>query len=133
MARNMPAQEIDAILAIALRHPDGIGIAALQEAIAERLQAPMNRRTLQRRLERLVDQQQIGVAGESVARVYKPVSKNAAAPLPGVADVELYVPVSAESAMIRDHVRQALMHRRPVGYQREFLADYEPGVTWYYC
>jgi len=131
MARNMPAQEIDAILAIALRHPEGIGIVALQEAIAERLQAPMNRRTLQRRLERLIDQQQIEVAGESVARVYKPVSKNAAAPLPGVADVELYVPVSAESAMIRDHVRQALMHRRPVGYQREFLADYEPGVTWY--
>lgn len=33
--------------------------------------------------------------------------------------------------MIRDRVRQALMHRRPVGYQREFLEAYEPGVTWY--
>ena len=134
MARNMPVQEIDALMAIVLKHPDGIGIAALEVAIAERLLAPMNRRTLQRRLERLIENQQIEVAGDSVARVYKPSSKNAVvqpqggaqAVSTGVAEVELYVPVSIEGAIIRDQVRQALMHRRPVGYQREFLADYEP-------
>lgn len=142
MARNMPAQEIDALMAIVLKHPDGIGIAALEVAIAERLLAPMNRRTLQRRLERLIGSQLIEVAGGSVARVYRPGPKYAAVQSNGgahtqvtevveIGEVDLYVPVSAEGAIIRDQVRQALMHRRPVGYQREFLADYEPGVTWY--
>ena len=33
--------------------------------------------------------------------------------------------------MIRDLVRQPLIRRKPVGYQRLFLDDYEPGVTFY--
>ena len=43
----------------------------------------------------------------------------------------MYVPVSSEGATIRDQVRRPLMHRRPVGYQREFLETYQPGTTFY--
>jgi hypothetical protein len=46
-------------------------------------------------------------------------------------DMSLYVPLSPEGEVIRAYVRQPLMHRRPVGYQREFLDKYEPGVTFY--
>ena len=33
--------------------------------------------------------------------------------------------------MIRERVRLALMHRRPVGYQRDFLETYQPGTSFY--
>lgn len=32
---------------------------------------------------------------------------------------------------MRDQVRQPLMYRKPVGYQREFLEAYQPGITFY--
>ena len=48
-----------------------------------------------------------------------------------MAESELYVSVSAEGARIRDKVSGPLMHRRPVGYQREFLESYQPGQTFY--
>src|SRR5450830_2128477 len=54
-----------------------------------------------------------------------------AAGMVGTVTAEVYVPMSAEGAKIRASVRQALMHRRPMGYQREFLEAYEPGITWY--
>lgn len=77
--------------------------------------------------------QRIVAEGQSIAVGYKPALPGAA----GVAQAqtgvgaELYVPVSAECAAIRDRVRLPLMHRRPVGYQREFLETYVPGVTFY--
>lgn len=40
-------------------------------------------------------------------------------------------PVSPEGAVIRDQVRLTLIHRRPVGYQRDFLEAYQPGETFY--
>ena len=141
MTRNMPVQERQTILAIVMEHLDGIGIAALENAVTQRLGKSMNRRTLQRRLDHLIDDQQVAGVGKSVARVYKPSTKTTGAQLQGAIAVtatatgtletEPYVPVSAEGAMIRDRVRQDVMHRRPVGYQREFLENYEPGVTWY--
>ena len=129
MARNLPAQERETILTIVAEHPGGVGISELYAALAHRLPHPIHRRTLQRRLDRLMAEAQIAASGASIARVYKSVL----APL-GVArftEVELYVPVSVEGGLIRDQVRQALMHRRPVGYQRQFLENYEPGVSWY--
>lgn len=141
MVHSNPTSEQQTILNIVLEHPDGIGISALENALAQRLGKPMIRRTLQRKLNRLIDDQQLSVTGKSVSLVYKPGAKNAVTPLIGVAAVtaiasaalttEPYVPTSAESALVRDHVRQALMHRRPVGYQREFLEAYKPGNTWY--
>jgi hypothetical protein len=47
------------------------------------------------------------------------------------ADAEIYLSVSPEGGIIRDLVRQPLIRRKPVGYQRSFLEDYQPGVTFY--
>lgn len=114
--------------------PQGIGIAALEKALAQRTGAAVQRRTLQRRLERLLKDGRIVAEGQSIALVYRPALPGAAASVAEVqpgADAELYVPVSPEGAAVRARVRLPLMHRRPVGYQREFLEAYQPGVTFY--
>ncbi|CAM3452749.1 Fic family protein [Polaromonas hydrogenivorans] len=112
----------------------GIGIAELEKALAQRTGAAVQRRTLQRRLERLLKDRRIVAEGQSIAVVYKPalpgVDASVAEAQPGV-EAELYVPVSPEGAAIRERIRLPLMHRRPVGYQREFLEAYVPGVTFY--
>lgn len=129
MARNVSPTDADVILALVAEHAEGMGIAALEGALAQRGGQPMVRRTLQRRLDRLIGEQKLVTQGESVARVYQLPPQNGLAPLHGVET--LYVPVSAEGAQVADQVRRALMHRRPVGYQRAFLEAYAPGITWY--
>lgn len=139
MASKTVNQEIETIFAIIRENPNGVGIAELELLATQRLDAPLIRRTLQRRLDLLLADGKIFSEGKSVARVYKPVSKSAlvhlegvaATAMTGIATLDVYVPVTAEGAKIRQWVRQALMHRRPVGYQREFLEAYQPGVTWY--
>lgn len=138
MPRVTPTEELLEIEAFVAGRPHGAGIAAI-EAELERLHGHKpHRRTLQRRLQKLVVQNRLTTEGESIALVYKVVS-GATVQITGVAaigvaggvEVELYVPVSPEGAAIRDQVRRAMMHRRPVGYQREFLQAYQPGTTFY--
>ncbi len=139
MSSKSLTQELEAIQSIIGESPAGIGIAELEAAVKQRLKAKLVRRTLQRRLDQLLVGKKIRSEGNSVARVYFAVSYDVKAQLQGVAAIanvgtvtaEVYVPMSGEGGKIRQSVRQALMHRRPVGYQREFLEAYKPGVTWY--
>jgi hypothetical protein len=136
MARLVPADELDLIERVVSEYPEGIGISALEKALASHL-LKVNRRTLQRRLQRLLQENRIISEGESIALVYKrrpgrgmtvePISAGGGTK----SQVMSYIPVSPDGAMIRDLVRQPLMRRNPVGYQRSFLEDYEPGVTFY--
>jgi len=135
MSQVVPAEEYDLIARVITEYPEGIRISALEKLLPSRL-LHINRRTLQRRLQRLVAEGRIVTEGESIALVYKPASAGITAqliePKPSkAAVVESYVPVSPEGGIIRDLVRQPLMHRKPVGYQRAFLEEYEPGVTFY--
>jgi hypothetical protein len=136
MARLVPADELDLIERVVLEYPEGIGISALEKVLASHL-LKINRRTLQRRLQRLLQENRIISEGESIALVYKrgPGSGMAAEPINAGGGTNgqaiSYIPVSPEGAIIRDLVRQPLMRRNPVGYQRSFLEDYEPGVTSY--
>ena len=142
MPRTTPADELQRIASIVAAHPGGIGIAAIEAAKAQQQGGGVHRRALQRRLLRLVKTQRLTSAGQSIALVYKPVAAawvplvvESAAARVGVAEAEPEpepeLPVSPAGASIRDRVRPALMHRRPVGYRREFLEAYQPGVTFY--
>lgn len=139
MALPLPVEDLHIIESVIAEHPEGIGISALTAVLAKRLAATLNRRTLQRRLERLVKDRRVITEGESIARVYKigPASKIAqvtGAKLTvrlGTPEVELYVPVSTQGAAIRKQVQRPLMQRKPSGYQRTFLEAYEPDVTYY--
>jgi len=129
MSRIVPAEQLDLIARVISEHPEGIGISALEKALVNHF-PDINRRTLQRRLNRLQEDGRIVAEGESVALVYKP-ALIIITPQPAVHEVESYIPVSKEGGVIRDLVRQPLMQRKPVGYQRLFLEEYEPGVTFY--
>ena len=137
MSRIVPAEEFDLIEQVISEFPEGIGISALEKALSLHLPKALNRRTLQRRLERLLADKRIVTEGESIALVYKraPSEDITAEPLVAESSIggeaEVYVPVSPEGGIIRDLVRQPLMRRKPVGYQRSFLEEYEPGVTFY--
>lgn len=138
MPRSIPTEELQFIESIVAGHPNGVGIGAIEAEFERRQNSKPNRRTLQRHLHRLVGLQHLATQGESVARVYKPVSgrvlqaTGAVAAATTVTTVaELYVPLSPEGAAIRAQVGLPLMHRRPVGYQREFLQAYQPGETFY--
>lgn len=136
MADSRLDTQLNAIEALIAGRREGIGIAELENTLAQRLSLTLNRRTLQRRLEKLLAQKRIVSSGDSVALVYQPALPTSAAVTSAIAvgdyaDLELYVPVSTEGAEIRDQVRRPLMHRRPVGYQHEFLERYEPGVSFY--
>ncbi len=71
MSRIVPAEEFDLIEQVISEHPEGIGISALEKALALHLPKALNRRTLQRRLERLLADNRIAVEGKSIALVYK--------------------------------------------------------------
>ncbi|OIP15352.1 MAG: cell filamentation protein Fic [Comamonadaceae bacterium CG2_30_57_122] len=130
MPRATPTEELKLIEVIVAAHPNGLGIAAIEAQLAQRQGGKLNRRTLQRRLQKLIEARHLATDGESIALVYKvsaehPGTELASEPL------DTYVPLSPEGAAIRYQVRLALMHRRPVSYQREFLETYQPGTTFY--
>ena len=132
MSRIVPAEEFDLIEQVISEYPDGIGISALEKALALQFPKALNRRTLQRRLERLLADKRIVTEGESIALVYKHAPGVGITAEPSiVGEAEVYIPVSPEGGVIRDLVRQPLVRRKPVGYQRSFLEEYEPGVTFY--
>lgn len=143
MPRQTPEQELDAIEALVAQSPGGLGISALEAALTQTA-ALLNRRTLQRRLQKLIDAGRISTEGKSIALVYRALQPMQtllagqqaykAEPVSGrwrVAEAEPDVDVSAEGAAVRAQVRRPLMHRRPVGYQRAFLEDYQPNATFY--
>ena len=134
MPRPTLTENLELITAIVAAHPAGLGISAIEAEIVRRQGSKPQRRTLQRYLQRLIEQQRLSTEGESTALVYQLVHQTAAASSAletAQPEAELYVPLSPEGAAIRAQVRRALMHRRPVGYRQEFLHAYQPGVTFY--
>lgn len=139
MPRITPNEELQLIESIVASHPSGLGISAIEAEMERRHGKKPNRRTLQRRLQKLIDDHRLTTSGESIALVYKIAGRSQSAEQMGGlgssskvgGDLELYVPTTPEGAAIRNQVRQPLMYRRPVGYQREFLEAYRPGTTFY--
>lgn len=136
MSRVVPVEELNLIELVISEYPEGLGISALEKELVKHLPS-INRRTLQRRLKRLQDDNRIITEGESIALVYKRapavINVNVTEKIKVLdrVHVETYVPVSEEGGVIRDLVRQPLIQRKPIAYQRSFLEEYEPGVTFY--
>ena len=59
MPRIVPAEELDLIEKVISEHPGGIGISELERKLSHHLPKVPNRRTLQRRLERLLEEKRI--------------------------------------------------------------------------
>ena len=133
MPKRIPEQELDAILAIVASHRNGVNVSAIRE----RLPYELPPRTLQRRLALLVEQKRLMAEGQRKGRRYRPpvtptVKGNAITGSPiAEARVEVYVPISPEAEAVKQAIRAPIQNRQPVGYQRAFLDDYQPNVTYY--
>ncbi|MGS2738935.1 Fic family protein [Sinomicrobium sp. M5D2P17] len=114
-------RQTNAILAILTK--DGLSI----DGILTRLDFPIEKRTLQRRLKELKDRNQIIISGEARARRYFPKEQQTE-PQNQLKDL---IPLSPESKKILAFVSQSEAHRIPVGYNRDFLENYRPNVDSY--
>ncbi len=132
MPRNIPQEELDAILKVVGKFPEGITIDALNNTLG----IDFKRRTLQRRLAFLVNQEKLKRKGEKRgSRYYLPsISGSVGLDLRGVdltAHDELYIPISDDAKKIKANVQQPLHKRQPVGYELKFLEAYEPNKSFY--
>ncbi len=134
MPKRVPQHELDAILAAVAAHPEGVQVSAIRDGLPYDLPPRM----LQRRLARLVEQKRLIAEGQGKGRRYRApgtitgtgafrATLNATSEGRG----EIYVPITPEAESIKRAVRAPIQDRRPVGYQRNFLDDYRPNVTWY--
>lgn len=134
MPKQIPHEELDAILNLVAVHPEGVRVPTIREGLSIDLPT----RTLQRRLALLVEQKRLIAEGQRKGRRYRvpvskkviadPVSWNITVKEPSV---EVYIPISPESEVLKQAIRAPIQERRPVGYQRSFLDDYQPNITYY--
>ena len=135
MPKQIPEQEFESILAIVAGHPDGVPVRIIRGGLAYE----MPPRMLQRRLALLVEQGRLVAEGRGKGRRYRlPRDSIVLRAEPGQltiqghpAQVEVYPAVSPEAEAIKQAVRAPIQNRQPVGYQRAFLDDYRPNVTFY--
>lgn len=133
MPRRIREENLSAIEEVVRQYPEG----RTTQQISDSLAAPPPRRTLQYRLKSLVDSKRLVMEGTGRwARYHLPqrVSVSAHAIRNSVistARVEILPPLSEPAAEIREHVRQPLAARHPVGYDRAFLDSYQPNYTFY--
>lgn len=107
-----PQQEFDLLANVIERHPEGGGA----EEVLQESGLALQRRSLQRRLAVLVEQGRIRVQGQARAVRYFPglqdESPSGVGSSSADAEIETYVPVSAEGEAIKVYVR----HPRPRRY-----------------
>ena len=132
MPKKLPADQAEKIPTEISRHPDGVGIDGLHTALA----GSISRRTLQRRLASLVQEQRIHAEGDGRALKYRlaPITATANIVLDPVTtwgSAEVYVPTSPAGEEIKAYVRQPIQGRKPVGYDRALLETYTPNQTAY--
>ena len=130
MPKIISAKELEIIVQAIARYPEGIGIEALYASAG----LGLSRRTLQRRLSKLVANGRLVTVGEARALLYKSaglVINVSTAPPSANVFLEAYIPVSLDGQEIKNYVRQASQLRKPVSYNPEFLEDYLPNETAY--
>lgn len=135
MPKQISEQELATLIRVLGKFPDG---GSLEDIQADR-EIKLPRRTLQRRLARLVEEKRLQVEGRGRGSRYRiPPKRIIVTPPDGVVSTrghvpsaETYIPISPEGAAIRQAVRAPIQQRRPVGYNREFLDRYRPNESSY--
>ncbi|OFZ88787.1 MAG: cell filamentation protein Fic [Betaproteobacteria bacterium RBG_16_64_18] len=132
MSKQIPADELDAVLSAAAQFPGGGSIEDITGALA----ISLPHRTLQRRLAWLVAKKRLIAEGRGRASRYRLPTATAElhAVLPAIKAEgygETTIPISSEAEVIKRAVREPIQRRRPVGYDRTFLDGYRPDNTFY--
>ncbi len=131
MVRRILEEELQAIEKAVRR----LGGATAQQ-IADSLQEPPPRRTLQYRLKYLADHRRLVMEGKGRwARYRLPQVEVAVGAAAGRAEAraegEAVLPLSKPGTEIKAYVRKPPEVRKPVGYNRAFLDAYRPNETFY--
>lgn len=127
MPKEVPAEELDAIAGVIAAHPDG----ARASVVRGGLDFDLPPRMLQRRLNRLVEEDRIIARGSGKGRIYFPGLSAASRPGGSSPRVEEEIPLSSAAREIRRLVQSPLSARTPVGYNPDFLDGYMPGESAY--
>ena len=114
------------------RLPEGIRIADLLDL----LNGVISRRSLQRRLAKLVAEGSVVTEGKTRGALYRVVKQifvtcDETISFAERIEGEVYVPISPESAEIKAYLWQPRQQRQPVSYNQSFLEEYRPNETAY--
>lgn len=125
---TVPRNELDAILYVISRFPNGASLGEICKALT----LPISRRNIQHRLKLLVRKGELATEGTTSARLYRlPFQEkkggNGSAEMQTVAGI----PLSDASLEIQRRITQPIQARMPVGYNRKFLDHYRPNETYY--
>ncbi len=135
MPRLLPEEELVPIISAIAQQANGLGIEDLS-----RLFPGLPRRTLQRRLSKLVGEKRLIAQGQGPARRYLPGPPKPSLQIvavPGMDSSEhgtlevARFPLSPASNSIRAQITQPRSARQPVGYNTAFLDTYVPNKTAY--
>lgn len=130
MVNKLPEGALKELLNIVAAHPHGIATPD----IAGQLTEDIPRRTLQYRLQQLVGSGRLQMEGSGRWARYRLVhGDGAVAATQGDQDLNYgdLISLSDDASAIRDYVRRAVAARKPVGYNRDFLEQYQPNTTFY--
>jgi hypothetical protein len=132
VARRIPQDDLRAVEEAVQRQPDGM----TAQQIADALESPPPRRTLQYRLRSLVDRKRLTMEGKGRWARYR--APAIAAALGAAAEAnrtrangDILPALSKSGAGIQEYVRRPPEMRQPVGYNRAFLDSYRPNETFY--
>ncbi|MCP4755150.1 MAG: Fic family protein [Proteobacteria bacterium] len=136
MARKVTSEEMAVIVQVISKHDEGVGISVLETEL-KLLIKTINRRTLQRRLKKLLNSNRIISEGKGNMLIYRISSDNESLEeltkknIFKQLDSDPNIPLSIDGKIIQNLARLPLNKRNPVGYHRSFLEEYEPGATFY--
>jgi len=125
MPKHISEKDLEAITSLLAAQPGEWRIGEIEKALESSGQA-FNRRTLQRRLSRLVKTGKILITGTRSATRYQAI-----APANKTIGTPSGIHLSIDAKGVQDQVSRPISFRKPIGYQRNFIDSYQPGVTWY--
>lgn len=123
MPRQTPDNDLEDIEKIVARFEAGATSGEIDQALAH----AVPRRTLQYRLNRMVEGGRLEMLGRGRSTRYRAARRE---PLHKAGD-ETVVPLTSEGKKVLDYVRQSIAARKPVGYDRSFLDRYHPNHSFY--
>ena len=128
MAKRIPESQLLEIETVASQNPTGLRLAE----IADRLTFSLPRRTLQYRLQHLVESGRLIKEGSGRwVRYLTSAPGRVSSPSTPHKHNEHDRPTSPASQEISEYVRRPLELRQPIGYNRDFLEAYRPNVSAY--
>ena len=103
------------------------------ETLLELLRIPPSKRSLQRHLKKLLDDNKIKKQGIGRSTKYVTVTPiDAEAPeITSKDSYDHFIPLSEEAKEIQAYIRQPIGIRKSVSFTPTLIADYEPGKTFY--